>query len=113
LICLPYQSFYNLLDILREASIDPKVKSINITIYRTGRNSSVMNALMNAARNGKKVTVFLELQARFDEENNIYWSNLLQKEGIKVIHSDPGIKVHCKLLLIKRLEMINLFTMLA
>jgi polyphosphate kinase len=104
LICLPYQSFYNLLDILREASIDPKVKSIKITIYRTGRNSSVMNALMNAARNGKKVTVFLELQARFDEENNIYWSNLLQKEGIKVIHSDPGIKVHCKLLLIKRLE---------
>lgn len=103
-ICLPYQSFYNLLDILREASIDPKVKSIKITIYRTGRNSSVMNALMNAARNGKKVTVFLELQARFDEENNIYWSNLLQKEGIKVIHSDPGIKVHCKLLLIKRLE---------
>ncbi|HOB78232.1 MAG TPA: polyphosphate kinase 1 [Bacteroidales bacterium] len=103
-ISFPYQSFYNLLDILREASIDPKVKSIKITIYRTGRNSSVMNALINAARNGKKVTVFLELQARFDEENNIYWSNLLQKEGIKVIHSDPGIKVHCKLLLIKRLE---------
>ena len=100
----PYQSFQYIIDLLREASIDPKVKSIHTTIYRVARNSSVMNALINAARNGKKVTVFMELQARFDEETNIYWTTRLQEEGVNIVHSIPGVKVHSKLLLIGRLE---------
>ncbi|MCX7696653.1 MAG: polyphosphate kinase 1, partial [Bacteroidales bacterium] len=100
----PYHSFQYVLDVLREASIDPQVRSIKMTIYRTGKVSNVINALINAARNGKKVTVFMELQARFDEENNIYWSKRLQEEGVRVIQSIPGLKVHSKLILIKRLE---------
>ena len=100
----PYQSFQYIIDLLREASIDPKVKSIHMTIYRVARNSSVINALINAARNGKKVTVFMELQARFDEETNIYWTTRLQEEGVNIVHSIPGFKVHSKLLLIGRIE---------
>jgi polyphosphate kinase len=100
----PYQSFQYIIDFLREASIDPKVKSIHMTIYRVARNSSVINALINAARNGKRVTVFMELQARFDEETNIYWTTRLQEEGVNIVHSIPGFKVHSKLLLIGRLE---------
>jgi polyphosphate kinase len=75
-----------------------------MTIYRAARNSSIINALINAARNGKFVTVFMELQARFDEEANIYWSERLREEGVKVIHSIPGFKVHSKLILIRRKE---------
>ena len=104
LLHFPYQSFQYIIDLLREASIDPKVKSIHTTIYRVARNSSVMNALINAARNGKKVTVFMELQARFDEETNIYWTTRLQEEGVNTVNSIPGFKVHSKLLLIGRLE---------
>ena len=100
----PYQSFQYIIDLLREASIDPKVKSIHMTIYRVARNSSVINALINAARNGKRVTVFMELQARFDEETNIFWTTRLQEEGVNIVHSIPGFKVHSKLLLIGRLE---------
>ncbi|MDP4290703.1 MAG: phospholipase D-like domain-containing protein, partial [Bacteroidota bacterium] len=100
----PYQSFQYIIDLLREASIDPRVKSIHMTIYRVARNSSVMNALINAARNGKKVTVFMELQARFDEETNIYWTTRLQEEKVAIVHSIPGFKVHSKLLLIGRIE---------
>jgi len=100
----PYQSFQYIIDLLREASIDPKVKSIRMTIYRAAKNSNVINALINAARNGKEVTVFLELQARFDEEANIYWSKKLSDEGVRIIHSIPGFKVHCKLILIRRKE---------
>jgi len=100
----PYQSFQYIIDLLREASIDPKVKSIHMTIYRVARNSSVINALINAARNGKRVTVFMELQARFDEETNIYWTTRLQEEGVNIVHSIPGFKVHSKLLLIGRIE---------
>lgn len=100
----PYQTFHHILDLLREASIDPKVKSIKMTLYRAARDSSVINALINAARNGKSVTVFLELQARFDEKANIYWSEKLQEEGVKIIKSIPGFKVHSKLLLIRRKE---------
>ncbi|PKP02867.1 MAG: polyphosphate kinase 1 [Bacteroidetes bacterium HGW-Bacteroidetes-6] len=100
----PYQSFRYVIDFLREASIDPAVRSIKMTIYRIGKNSNVINALINAARNGKNVTVFMELQARFDEENNIYWSTRLQEEGVRVIHSIPGLKVHAKLILVKRTE---------
>jgi len=100
----PYQSFQYIIDLLREASIDPKVRSIKMTIYRAAKNSSVINALINAARNGKYVTVFMELQARFDEEANIYWTGRLREEGVKVIHSIPGFKVHSKLILIRRKE---------
>lgn len=100
----PYQSYHYMIDLLREASIDPKVRAIKITLYRVAQYSNVINALINAARNGKQVTVFLELQARFDEAANIYWSEKLIEEGVKIIHTIPGIKVHCKLLLIRRKE---------
>jgi len=100
----PYQSFQYIIDLLREASIDPFVRAIKMTFYRAAEGSSVMNALINAARNGKQVTVFMELQARFDEEANIYWTNRLQGEGVKIIHTIPGFKVHSKLLQIRRKE---------
>lgn len=100
----PYQSFHHIIDLLRVASIDPRVLSIRITIYRVSKESSICNALINAVKNGKKVTVVMELQARFDEENNIYWSNRLQEEGATVIFGVPGIKVHSKLFLITRRE---------
>jgi len=100
----PYQKFNHFIDFLREASMDPKVKSICITIYRVAKNSKVMNALINAARNGKKVTVIMELQARFDEESNIYWSKKLEQVGANVLFGIKGLKVHCKLVLINREE---------
>jgi polyphosphate kinase len=100
----PYQTFHYIIDLLREASIDPQVRAIKMTFYRAAEGSSVMNALINAARNGKQVTVFMELQARFDEEANIYWTNRLQEEGIKIIQTIPGFKVHSKLLQIRRKE---------
>ncbi len=100
----PYQSFQYIIDLLREASIDPKVRSIKMTIYRAATDSSVINALINAARNGKYVTVFMELQARFDEEANIHYTSSLQEEGVKVIRGIPGFKVHSKLILIRRKE---------
>ena len=104
MLFFPYHSFDYIIDLLREASIDPLVKSIQITLYRLARNSSVINALLNAVRNGKKVTTVLELQARFDEEANIYWGNRLMEEGVKVIYGVPGLKVHSKLCLITRVK---------
>ncbi|MDQ3073394.1 MAG: polyphosphate kinase 1, partial [Bacteroidota bacterium] len=98
----PYQSFNHLLDLLREAAIDPHVTSVKITLYRLAANSNVINALVNAVRNGKSVTAVMELQARFDEEANIQWANTLREEGAKVIFSTPGMKVHAKLCLITR-----------
>ncbi len=100
----PYHPFDHFIDLLREASIDPAVTSIHITLYRLARNSSVINALMNAARNGKSVTTVVELQARFDEEANIHWGNKLTDEGVKVIYGVPGLKVHSKLCLITRVK---------
>lgn len=100
----PYHTFMHIIDLLREASIDPKVRSIKMTLYRAARDSNVINALVNAARNGKSVTVFLELQARFDEKANIQWSEKLHEEGVKIIKTIPGLKVHAKLLLIRRKE---------
>ena len=100
----PYQTFNHYLDLLREAAIDPRVVEIGITIYRVASDSKVVNALLNAVRNGKTVTVVIELQARFDEEANIFWSNKLQEEGANVINGVPGIKVHSKLTWIKRKE---------
>jgi polyphosphate kinase len=101
----PYHSFQHIVDLLREASIDPKVRSIKMTIYRVSNPSNIINALINAARNGKMVTVFMELQARFDEETNIFWAGKLQEAGVKVYHGIKGLKVHCKLILIKRKEL--------
>jgi len=102
LLHFPYHSFTQFIDFLREASIDPQVIEIKITIYRVAKSSNVMNALINAARNGKKVSAILELQARFDEGANIKWSNRLKDEGVKVIYGVPGLKVHSKLCLITR-----------
>jgi polyphosphate kinase len=100
----PYHTFDYVIDLLREASIDPKVRSIKMTLYRLARNSNIINALVNAARNGKKVTVYMELQARFDEKANINWSEKLIDEGVKIFFGMPGLKVHTKLILIKRKE---------
>lgn len=100
----PYQTFNHFIDLLREAAIDPQVREIGITIYRVAPESIVINALLNAIRNGKTVTVVIELQARFDEEANIFWSNKLQEEGANVINGIPGMKVHSKLAWIKRKE---------
>ncbi|MDY0286775.1 MAG: polyphosphate kinase 1, partial [Bacteroidales bacterium] len=105
LLHYPYHSFDSFINLLREASLDPKVRTIKITLYRVAKHSNVINALINAARNGKQVTVFFEFQARFDEETNIYYTNILQHEGVKVISSIPGYKVHSKILLIRRKEM--------
>lgn len=104
LLSFPYQSYHHIIDVLREASIDPKVKSIEITLYRLSKNSHVVNALINAIRNGKQVTAVVELQARFDEENNIRWANRLNEEGAKIIYGVPGLKMHSKLFLIRRIE---------
>src|SRR6185436_19459050 len=84
------------------AAIDPKVQTIKITLYRVARYSNVVNALINALKNGKKVTVLMELQARFDEESNIYWTNQLQEAGARVHFGRAGQKVHCKVCLIYR-----------
>ncbi len=100
----PYHPFDYFIDLLREASLDPYVLSIRITLYRLARNSSVINALLNAVRNGKEVITVVELQARFDEEANILWGNKLLDEGVKVIYGVPGLKVHSKLCMITRLE---------
>jgi polyphosphate kinase len=100
----PYHSFFHFIDLLREASIDPKVTEIKMTGYRMATNSNVINALINAARNGKKVVVVLELRARFNEQENIQYGNLLNKENVKVILGVPGLKVHAKLCLIIRKE---------
>ena len=100
----PYHDFSNVIRLLREAAIDPKVRVIKVTLYRLADESRIISALVNAAKNGKDVTVFIELQARFDEANNIKWTNQLRGEGIKVVSGVPGLKVHSKLTLIRRDE---------
>lgn len=105
LLSYPYQSYRHVIDLMREAAIDPAVTSIKITIYRlVSKNSKVIHSLINAARNGKRVTVVMELKARFDEESNMNYTDELQDEGVKVIFGAPGLKVHTKLLVIKRKE---------
>lgn len=104
LIHLPYQKFDYIIQFLREAAIDPKVETIQITLYRIAEESMIANALINAARNGKKVLVVLELKARFDEENNINWTQKFIDEGVKVLHSVPNMKIHSKICLISRRE---------
>jgi polyphosphate kinase len=100
----PYQKFDHFIDFLREASMDPKVLSIKITLYRVSKNSKVINSLINAARNGKQVTVVIELQARFDEKSNIYWARKLEEVGVKILFGIKGLKVHSKLVLVTRME---------
>lgn len=104
LVSLPYQSFDYIVHFLREAAIDPKVKEINICLYRLAENSSVINALINAAQNGKKVNCLLELKARFDEEANIYWRNRLEEGGVNVNIGVVQYKVHAKICLVSRRE---------
>lgn len=104
LLTYPFQSFNYVIDLLREAAIDPKVTAIRINIYRVAKNSKIINALISAAKNHKKVEVVLELQARFDEKNNLYWSTRLQEEGVKVNFGVSGLKVHSKLIVIERKE---------
>jgi polyphosphate kinase len=104
LLTFPYQSFGHIIDFLREASIDPKVLSIKITLYRVAKDSNIVKALINAIKNGKQVTAVIELRARFDEEQNIYWANKLQEEGANVIYGVPNLKVHSKLFIIERKE---------
>ncbi len=104
LINLPYQSFDYIIHLLREAAIDPKVKDIHITLYRLAQNSRVINALINASKNGKHVHCLIELKARFDEQNNIYWSRRLEEEGILVNYGVIDYKVHSKICLISRME---------
>ena len=102
LLHFPYHSFNAIIDLLREAAIDPDVNSIKITAYRLASDSKVINALINASRNGKKVEVMLELKARFDEEANLEWKNTLEEEGVKVILGIPNMKVHAKICVIKK-----------
>jgi polyphosphate kinase len=98
----PYHSFNAVIDLLREAAMDPDVTSIKITAYRLAANSKVINALINAARNGKEVVVMLELKARFDEEANLEWKKILEEEGVKVLLGVPKMKIHAKLCIIKK-----------
>ena len=100
----PYHTFNHVIDFLREAAIDPKVESISITLYRTAEHSKVINALIGAAKNGKRVTVIMELLARFDEGQNIEYADILQRAGVRVIDGVAGLKVHCKLILAERRE---------
>ncbi|WP_207423005.1 polyphosphate kinase 1 [Desertivirga brevis] len=104
LISLPYQSFDYIIHFLREAAIDPKVTEINITLYRLAKNSRIINALINAARNGKKVNCLVELKARFDEENNIKWTKRLEEGGVIVNYGLLDYKVHSKVCLVTRKE---------
>ena len=104
LLFLPYHTFSYYIRLLREAAIDPAVKRIRITLYRVARKSRIISALINAAKNGKEVTVVIELQARFDEENNIRWTQELKQEGVRVIFGVRGLKVHSKVTMISRLE---------
>lgn len=104
LLHTPYQTFMYVIKFLREAALDPKVKTIKITIYRLAEVSHIASSLINAKKNGKDVTVQIELQARFDEEANIKYAELLQSEDIRLIFGVKGLKVHCKMILVERLE---------
>lgn len=104
LLHAPYQSFSYLIRFLREAALDPKVQSIKITLYRLSKNSQIVSSLINAAKNGKKVTVQIELQARFDEASNISYAEQMQEEGINLIFGVKGLKVHSKICVVERVE---------
>ena len=101
LLSFPYHSFDHVIDFLREAAISPKVQSIHITLYRLASDSRVVTALTTAAKNGKKVTAYVELLARFDEERNVNIIEKLQNAGVEVINANPALKIHCKLILVQ------------
>jgi polyphosphate kinase len=102
LLFYPFNSFDYLLNFLREASIDPHVNEIKMSLYRLSKKSQIANILINAVKNGKKVTVVMEVTARFDEENNIYWAKQMEEEGIKVLYGNPNLKVHSKIVYITK-----------
>ncbi|MBN8685389.1 MAG: polyphosphate kinase 1 [Chitinophagales bacterium] len=102
LLNFPYHSFLPLIDLLREAAFDPDVTTIKITCYRLAQQSKIINALINAVRNGKEVVVMMELRARFEEEANISWKNRLEEEGATVLEEIPNMKVHSKICLIRK-----------
>lgn len=108
LLHYPYHQFEHISELVRQASFDPKVISIKINIYRVAKHSRLMNSLIDAVHNGKRVVVVVELQARFDEEANIGWSKILTDAGVQVIFGVPGMKIHSKLLLIARKEGLDI-----
>lgn len=102
LLHLPYDAYSPVLSFFNQAAVNPDVTDIYITLYRVARESHIVNALISAAKNGKKVTAFIELKARFDEENNIKWSRVMKQAGVKLVYSDAAIKVHSKIALVKK-----------
>lgn len=102
LLHLPYHSYNAVLAFFNQAAVDPDVSEIYITLYRVASESHIVNALLSAAKNGKKVTVFVELKARFDEANNLKWSKVMEEAGVNILYSFPSIKVHSKTALVKK-----------
>jgi polyphosphate kinase len=109
IIHTPYQSYNTVLRFFNEAAIDPAVSEIYVTLYRVADDSKIVHALISAARNGKQVTVLVELKARFDEANNIRWARQMKAAGVKIIYSEPSLKVHAKIALVKRKDKIGTY----
>ena len=102
LLHFPYQSYDYVLQFFNEAAIDPEVEEMNVTFYRMAKKSTIAEALISASNNGKKVAVFMEVKARFDEKNNLDWARKMRAAGIKIIYSLPGLKVHAKVALVRK-----------
>lgn len=105
----PYQSYNTVLRFFNEAAIDTAVSEIYVTLYRVADDSKIVHALISAARNGKQVTVLVELKARFDEANNIRWARRMKDAGVKILYSDASLKVHAKIALVKRKDKIGVY----